>query len=125
MRTYLTKNELHLLDEVKNLEIAPKFYTREQYNKIFAIPKDNKSYYGKYLKRTILALIKATIEFDEVLPSEFKRSLDKSKYKLMLSNYSYQELSEMKLYKVIGLDIGFAIKNGNEIVNLFNNSELK
>lgn len=57
-------------------------------------------------------------------PLEFKKSLNKSKHPDMLSDYSEQELAKMKLFKVPGRDIGFALKpleTGYDIVAVHNN----
>lgn len=58
-------------------------------------------------------------------PQRFKEALSKSKHKEMLSDYSTSELGQMKLFKLEGYDIGFALKmfNGrySEFVSLFNN----
>lgn len=56
---------------------------------------------------------------------DFQKSLSKSKRKEMLTNYSRGELNKMKLFKVPGYNIGYALKkrNGkyNEIVAVHNN----
>lgn len=62
--------------------------------------------------------------------SEFKNSLSKSKHTLMLSDYSVEEFSRMKLFKLPGYDIGFALKDHegepfSEIVAVFNNSPIR
>lgn len=58
-------------------------------------------------------------------PKSFKGSMDKSKHKEMLTSYSTGELSQMKLYKLNGYNIGFALKKKNggfkEIVAVHNN----
>lgn len=58
-------------------------------------------------------------------PSEFKDSISKSKHKEMLSDYSLAELSQMKLYKVPGYNIGYVLKplgnNEYDIVSVHNN----
>jgi hypothetical protein len=63
----------------------------------------------------------------ETTPKEFKKSLEKSEFKEMLTDYSEQELSKMKLFKVPGYNIGFAIKQRkgkwNEIVAVHNNEK--
>jgi hypothetical protein len=50
---------------------------------------------------------------------------DNSKHKKMLTNYSTSELGKMKLFKLKGYDIGYALKKRNgkfsEIVAVFNN----
>lgn len=57
-------------------------------------------------------------------PQEFLDSINKSKHKEMLSDYSIDELSKMDLYKVPGYNIGYALKNdgdGVDIVSVHNN----
>jgi hypothetical protein len=58
-------------------------------------------------------------------PKSFKDSMDISKHKEMLTPYSTGELSKMKLYKLNGYNIGFALKKKNggykEIVAVHNN----
>jgi len=58
-------------------------------------------------------------------PKSFKSSLSKSKHKEMLTHYSASELAQMKLYKIIGYNIGFALKKKDgsfqEIVAVHNN----
>ena len=64
-------------------------------------------------------------------PQEFYDSINNStKHKEMLSDYSIDEFAEMKLFKLNGYDIGYALKKSkdgeyNEIVSVFNNSEIK
>lgn len=57
--------------------------------------------------------------------TEFKKSLNQSKHKEMLTNYSIPELKKMKLFKVPGYNIGFALKQKDgkfqEIVAVHNN----
>lgn len=58
-------------------------------------------------------------------PKSFKKSMGLSKHKEMLSPYSTSELSQMKLYKLNGYNIGFALKKKDgdykEIVAVHNN----
>ncbi len=58
-------------------------------------------------------------------PYKFYESLKKSKHFLMLTDYTPTELSQMKLFKLIGFNIGFALKKHdneyNEIVAVHNN----
>jgi hypothetical protein len=55
----------------------------------------------------------------------FKTSLDKSTKKEMLTTYTVNELKQMKLFKLKGYDIGFALKKKDgkfqEIVAVHNN----
>jgi hypothetical protein len=63
-------------------------------------------------------------------PESFLRSLQKSSRKEMLTDYTVEDLENMKTYKLDGYDIGYALKqddegNYNEIVSVFNNSGIK
>ena len=69
-------------------------------------------------------------KWGETSPQEFRDSLMKSKHKEMLTDYSISDLSKMKLFKVPGFDIGFALKDHDgepfsEIVAVHNNSPIK
>lgn len=72
---------------------------------------------------TVLELIKNN-EFENDAKS-FKNSLSKSKHSEMLTDYDIKDLKKMKLFKLKGYNIGFALKkkNGkyNEIVAVHNN----
>lgn len=72
----------------------------------------------------IITLIKNN-QWEEQNPQEFYDSLKKSKHPLMLTDYSTSELSQMKLFKLKGYNIGFALKKFNgrysEIVAVHNN----
>lgn len=58
-------------------------------------------------------------------PKSFHTALNKSKHKEMLTDYTIEELAQMKLFKLKGFDIGFALKEKDgkhqEIVAVFNN----
>jgi hypothetical protein len=63
-------------------------------------------------------------------PESFLKSLSLSRHPKMLSPYSIQELSQMKLYKLNGYNIGFALKKKDggykEIIAVHNNeSDIK
>lgn len=61
---------------------------------------------------------------EQVKPEVFKQSMSKSKHKEMLSDYSTIELNKMKLFKVPGYNIGYALKldsDGIDIVCVHNN----
>lgn len=77
-----------------------------------------------------------TVERDEVInyinnnelnttPLEFYNSVNKSKHIEMLTQYSIEELSKMRLFKVPGYNIGYALKDmpdgGIDIVSVHNN----
>lgn len=57
--------------------------------------------------------------------SNYLKALNKSIHKEMLTSYKVSELNQMKLFKLNGFDIGFALKKKdgkhNEIVAVFNN----
>lgn len=60
-------------------------------------------------------------------PSVFLKSVNKTKHKEMLTDYTTSELGTMKLFKLNGYDIGFALKKKDgkysEIVAVFNNED--
>ena len=63
-------------------------------------------------------------------PEAFLDSIKKSSRKEMLTDYTIEDLENMKTYKLDGYDIGYALKqddegNYNEIVSVFNNSGIK
>lgn len=64
-------------------------------------------------------------DWDNSNPAAFRAALNKSKHKEMLTDYSEEELAQMKLFKLRGFDIGFALKEKDgkhqEIVAVFNN----
>lgn len=76
--------------------------------------------------KEVLELIQSD-NYEKQNPKEFIRSLKSSKYLEMLSDYSVSELSKMKLFKVPGFNIGFALKKKdgkfNEIVAVHNNEQ--
>lgn len=60
----------------------------------------------------------------ETTPIEFLNSINKSKHKDMLSDYTIDELSNMKLFKVPNYNIGYALKytiDGIDIISVHNN----
>jgi hypothetical protein len=61
-------------------------------------------------------------------PESFYNSLKQSKHPLMLTDYSPVELSKMKLFKLKGYNIGFALKQFDnkysEIVGVHNNEDV-
>jgi len=65
-------------------------------------------------------------DYEEQNAQNFYNSLKKSKHAEMLTPYSIAELSKMKLFKLNGYDIGFALKmwqdgKYSDIVAVFNN----
>lgn len=65
-------------------------------------------------------------DWEEHNPESFQKSLSTSNHPLMLTPYSNDELSKMKLFKVKGKNIGFALKKRedstqSEIVAVHNN----
>lgn len=69
-------------------------------------------------------------EIEEVTPDEFAESLSTSKHPQMLTHYTKSELSKMRLFKVPGFNIGYALKRSeqtgkhDEVVAVHNNSEV-
>ena len=62
-------------------------------------------------------------------PELFLKSIKKSGRPEMLTDYSVDDLMEMKLFKLNGYDIGYALKKSkdgeySEIVSVFNNSDV-
>lgn len=68
-------------------------------------------------------------DFEEHNPEAFQQSLSSSKHPDMLSKYPNEELNKMKLFKVKGKNIGFALKKRegqtkhDELVLVHNNEE--
>lgn len=65
-------------------------------------------------------------QFEKPNPNSFSQALKKSKHQEMLTDYSPEELSKMKLFKLHGYNIGYALKQMkdgtySEIVAVFNN----
>lgn len=63
-------------------------------------------------------------------PKSFLKSIRKSERLEMLTDYDIKDLSDMKLFKLNGYDIGYALKkfkdgSYSEIVSVFNNSGIK
>lgn len=56
-----------------------------------------------------------------VKADKFKALLSANARADTLSDYSVDELGKMQLFQLQGHDAGYAIKDGNELVNLFNN----
>ena len=75
----------------------------------------------------VLDVIKDDSYSDDV--NDFHKSLNKSKHSLMLTPYSKSELKTMKLFKLDGYDIGFALKKKDgkfqELVAVHNNTDIK
>ena len=77
-------------------------------------------------KNEVISLIKNN-EWEKPDSRRFYESLKKSKHSAMLTDYTPQELSMMKLFKLKGYDIGYALKKFDnkgfkEIVAVYNNS---
>ncbi len=75
-------------------------------------------------REQVISLIKNN-EWEQPNAQSFYDSLKKSKHELMLTDYTPAELSKMKLFKLPGYNIGYALKyfNGSysEIVAVHNN----
>jgi len=80
---------------------------------------------GDENKRNAVLSAISNNDWEEQNPKSFKDALSKSKHKEMLTDYSIGDLSSMKLFKLNGYDIGYALKkkdgNFSEIVAVFNN----
>lgn len=80
-------------------------------------------------KTDVVNALKAGL--DEVSAEEFKESMAATKHPQMLTQYSTSDLAKMKLYKVPGENIGFALKRSeatgkhDEIVAVHNNSDIR
>lgn len=77
-------------------------------------------------KRNIVLDLIRNNKFEKPNPNNFKKSVSLSKHKMMLTDYSVGELNKMKLFKLDGFNIGYALKDfGNnkysEIVAVHNN----
>ena len=81
------------------------------------------------VKEEVISKIKNNEFSDD--PQEFYDAINRSeKHKEMLSEYSVDDFAEMKLFILDGYDIGYALKKSqdggyNEIVSVFNNSDVK
>jgi len=93
------------------------------------LDEDNYDFEIDDIKEEVISKIKNNEFSDD--PQEFYNAINRSKkHKEMLSEYSVDDFAEMKLFKLDGYDIGYALKksqdNGyNEIVSVFNNSDVK
>lgn len=62
-------------------------------------------------------------EWEEQNPESFKQSLESGKRSEYLTYYTVEELSKMRLFKLKGHNVGYAIKdNEGDIVSVHNNS---
>jgi hypothetical protein len=81
------------------------------------------------VKEEVISKIKNNEFSDD--PQEFYDAINRSeKHKEMLSEYSVDDFAEMKLFILDGYGIGYALKKSqdggyNEIVSVFNNSDVK
>lgn len=115
---------MSLTQEIKNnAGIKDKTnYINKLINTYFILNESEEALSDENSKNDFLLLLKNLKEKDTTNTLEFKKSLNKSKKLSYLSNYSNEELSDMKLYLIKKYDIGFAIKKDGDIVNVFNNS---
>lgn len=58
-------------------------------------------------------------------PQRFLASLNSSKRQSFLSPYSPEEFASMRLFKLEGFDIGFAVKSDGDIVSVHNNAGIR
>lgn len=95
------------------------------YNSLFDNINESETLERDTLEREkVLDLIKNN-KFEINKYSEFSKALYKSSRKSYLSEYSLDEFKDMTTYKVVGYDIGYAIKNDGDIVSVFNNSNVR
>ena len=113
--------------------------TTDKYTRLYQIKKSNherlteifddalfESELGNEEKRTdVLNKIKNG-DYEKQNSNNFQKALKKSKHPYMLHMYSISEFNKMKLFKLSGYDIGFALKKWSdgtysEIVSVFNN----
>jgi len=93
------------------------------------LDEDNDDFEIDDIKEDVISKIKNNEFSDD--PQEFYDAINRSeKHKEMLSEYSVDDFAEMKLFKLDGYDIGYALKKSsdggyNEIVSVFNNSDVK
>jgi hypothetical protein len=75
-------------------------------------------------KQDVLNKIKDN-DYEKQNPLSYYNAINKSKHKGMLTDYSVNDFSKMKLFKLNGYNIGFALKKKDgrysEIVAVFNN----
>ena len=79
---------------------------------------------------TLEGLVESTLSFeqykpgdaDQKLPEYFANVRDNSVHAYYISSHSLDEFKKMKLYKISGIDAGFAIKSDGDIVTVHNNS---
>lgn len=64
-------------------------------------------------------------DWEEQNPQRFMESLTASKRGAFLTPYSTEELASMKLFKLNGYNIGFAIKSDGDIVSVHNNAGVR
>jgi len=67
----------------------------------------------------------ASDAWEEQNPQRFVESLTASKRGAFLTPYTPEELSSMKLFKLNGYNIGFAIKSDGDIVSVHNNAGVR
>lgn len=80
---------------------------------------------AKSFDRDVIVSMIENDEWETPSGKSFKTALEKSKHKEMLTIYDASELDKMKLFKLKGYDIGYALKmkagKYQEIVAVFNN----
>jgi len=117
----IIKKEVEFFIFERNINL--KMIDHIRMNELFS--NKNKLFENENDRNNVISLIKNN-QWEEPNPKIFRESLSKSKHKLMLTDYTETELSNMKLFKLKGYDIGFALKNNekkpySEIVAVFNN----
>lgn len=108
------------LNEIRKFQIRKNVH--ERLNNLF---EDSLNEDDSNLRNEVISLIKNN-QWEDKNPKEFRNSLMKSRHSHMLTDYSDGELSKMKLFKLKGFNIGYALKDNehkphSEIVAVYNN----
>jgi len=117
---YTFKNDL-FYDKMNKYQII---FERDNFIKNMIVISEN---IENDIRLDVIEKIKNDI-FEKQNAIAFFNSMNKSKHKKMLTPYSPDELSNMKLFKLKGYDIGYALKKWNdgsysEIVAVYNNEK--
>ena len=113
--------------------IKPKKKTSFSYHnnliEIFSESVEEKDNDKKNIRANVIEKI-TNNEFTNDTNEFYDSFTKKNKHKKMLTNYNLKDFSKMKLFKLDGYDIGYALKKSStgdydEIVSVFNNSGIK
>jgi len=121
--TKLIENEITALINKMNFKLR-----ESQHSRSISLFYQNIDEADSTIRDEVISLIKNN-EWEKPDSQRFYESLKKSKHGAMLTDYTPKELSMMKLFKLKGFDIGYALKKFankgyKEIVALHNNSEV-